>query len=229
MIVWRCPLDVSAYAANGRDVDPPVVRCPACGGPTGAWSGYERHLRADVLLVIFVPRVRCRDCGRTDALLPWFVASRRWDTVDVIGAALELSAAGQGVRRIAASIGRPDTTVREWCRRFGRIAGALGRTLLAGGVARGWSGFDLPAAAGPRAVAAVAAVASAWTRRHGPAPPWRVAALVTGGSLLAPNTGSPLAGGTAVPEMDGTSRPRPGGDPWPPATPPKRSPSGAIT
>ena len=229
MIVWPCPLDVSAYAAAGRRVDPPVVRCPACGGPTGPWSGYRRHLRADALLVIFVPRVRCRDCGRTDALLPWFVAPHRYDTVDVIGAALELHAGGRGVRPIAASLERPETTVREWCRRFGRVAAGLARTLLAAAVERGWSGFDLPTAPRPRAAAAVAALASAWSRRRGPVPPWRVAALVTGGTLLAPNTGSPLAGGTAGPVMAGTSRTTPGGAPWPPATPPKPSPSGGTT
>lgn len=54
MIVWPCRFDVSTYAASGRDVGPPAVRCPACGGPTGPWSGYRRHLRADVLLVVFV-------------------------------------------------------------------------------------------------------------------------------------------------------------------------------
>ena len=229
MIVWPCRLDVSTYAASGRDVAPPVVRCPACGGPTGPWSGYRRHLRADVLIVVFVPRVRCRACGRTDALLPWFVAPYRYDTVDVIGAALELSVAGTGVRRIASSLGRPETTVREWIRRFGRVAADLARVLLAAAVAAGWFGFDLPTEAGSRATAAVAALASAWSRRRGPAGPWRVAALVTGGAWLAPNTGSPLAGGPPGPVMAGTPRSQPGGDPWPPATPPKRSPSGDTT
>lgn len=226
VIVWPCPLDVSAYAARRREVDPPRVNCPACGGPTGPWSGYRRHLRADALLVVFVPRVRCRDCGRTDALLPWFVAPYRWDTVDVIGAALELHVTGLGVRRIAAALGRPETTVREWCRRFGRVAGSLAATLLAAAVERGWSGFDLPTAPRPRAAAAVAALASAWRRRRGPAEAWRVAALITGGTFLAPNTGSPLAGMAVSHQMAGT--PIDGGDPWP-ATLPKPSPCGDTT
>ena len=226
MIVWPCPLDVSTYAARGRDVAPPVVRCPACGGPTGPWSGYRRHLRADVLLVVFVPRVRCRDCGRTDALLPWFVAPFRYDPVDVIGTALDRSAAGAGVRRIAAALDRPETTVRDWVRRFGRIAAALAARLLAAAVRLGWSGFELPTAPRPRAAAAVAALGSAWSRRHGPVPAWRVAALVTGGTFLVPNTGSPLAGGATSPVMAGTpaaevSRCQP--------TPPKHSPSGDTT
>ena len=70
------------------------------------WSGYSRHPRDEALHRIFVPRVRCRRRGRTAALLPWFVTPYRWDGVDVIGQALELSVAGQGVRRIAVALGR---------------------------------------------------------------------------------------------------------------------------
>ena len=228
VIVWPSPLDVSTYAALGREVDPPRVICPACGGPTGPWSGYRRHLRADEPLVVFVPRVRCRDCGRTDALLPWFVAPYRYDSVDVIGQALERSVTGEGVRRIAAALGRPETTVREWVRRFGVGAGALAARLLTAAVRAGWSGFELPVAARPRVTAAVTALASAWTRRHGPVGAWRVAALVTGGTFLAPNTGSPLAATAAAPVMAGTPRTSPGGAPCQP-TPPKRSPSGGTT
>jgi transposase-like protein len=226
VIVWPCRLDVSAYAAKGREVAPPRPACPRCGGPTGPWSGYRRHLRDAELHRIFVPRVRCRRCGRTAALLPWFVTPYRWDTVDVIGQALELSVSGQGVRRIAATLGRPETTVREWCRRFRATADALARALLAAAVRSGWTGFDLPTAPGPRCLAAVAALASAWPRRHGPVPPWRLAALVTGGAWLARNTTSPLAPATAAPLMAGT--PTDGGDPWP-ATLPKPSPSGGTT
>ena len=87
---------------------------------------------------IVVPRVRCRRCGRTAALLPWFVTPYRWDTVDVIGRALELAISGQGVRRIAASLARPEATVREWCRRFGRTADVVARVLLAAAVRAGW-------------------------------------------------------------------------------------------
>lgn len=229
MIVWPCGLDVSAYAAQGRDVGAPAVRCPSCGGPTGPWAGYQRHLRADTLLVVFIPRVRCRDCGRTDALLPWFLVPYRYDTIDVIGAALELHAAGSGVGRIAATLDRPVTTVRDWCRRFARVADTLARVLLAAAVERGWSSFEVPTRSRQRSCAAVTALASAWSRRHGPARPWRVAALITGGTLLAPNTWSPLAGPAVSPLMAGTARSGPGGAPWPPATPSKPSPSGGTT
>jgi len=226
VIVWPSRLDVSTYAARGRDVSPPRVACPRCGGPTGRWSGYLRHLRDAELHRIFVPRVRCKRCGRTSALLPWFVTPYRWDSVDVIGDALERSAAGVGVRRIAAALGRPETTVREWCRRFGRVAADLARILLAAAVRIGWTGFDLPVAAGSRCLAAVAALASAWSRRRGPVGPWRLAALITGGAWLAPNTTSPLAPATVSPVMART--PTPGGDRWP-ATPQKHSPSGGTT
>ncbi len=223
VIVWPCQLDVSTYAALGRDVIPPRVACPRCGGPTGPWSGYRRHLRDAELHLVFVPRVRCRRCGRTDALLPWFVTPYRWDSVDVIGAALERHVAGEGVRGIASALDRPATTVREWCRRFERTASAL-----AAAVRAGWSGFDLPVAAGPRCLAAVDALGAVWARRHGPVSVWRLAALVTGGAWLARNTTSPLAASAASPVMARTPRSTPGGDRWP-AIRQKRSPSGDTT
>jgi hypothetical protein len=185
-----------------------------------------RHLRDAELHRIFVPRVRCMRCRRTDALLPWFATPYRWDTADVIGRALELAVSGQGARRIAAALGRPETTVREWCRRFNQAAGDLASTLLAAAVRAGWTGFDLPVAPGSRCLAAAAALASAWTRRHGPVGPWRLAVLVTGGAWLAPNTTSPLAPATASSVMARTATD--GGDPWP-ATRQKPSPFGAIT
>jgi hypothetical protein len=228
VIVWLCPLDVSTYAALGRDVPAPRPACPRCGGPTGPWSGYLRHLRDAELHRIFVPRVRCKRCRRTAALLPWFVTPYRWDTVDVIGRALEYSIAGQGVRRIAATLGRPETTVREWCRRFGAVAGSLGATLLAAAVRSGWSGFDLPVAPRSRCLAAANALRAAWTRRHGEGGAWRLANLVTGGAWLAPNTTSPLAAMPVSSLMAETPRSTPGGDRWP-AIPQKHSPSGATT
>ena len=227
MIVWPCRLDVSTYAARGRDVTPPRPACPRCGGPTGPWSGYLRHLRDAGLHRIFVPRVRCRRCRRTAALLPWFVTPYRWDTVDVIGRALELAVSGRGVRRIAAALGRPETTVREWCRRFARTAETLARALLAA-VRSGWSSFDLPTAPGPRCLAAADALRAAFARRHGPVGAWRLASLVTGGAWPAPNTTSPLAPLLASSLMAETPRTTPGGAPWP-AILPKRSPSGATT
>ena len=147
----------------------------------------------------------------------------------MIGAALERHAAGEGVRRVAAALGRPETTVRDWVRRFGRAAVDLTRVLLAAAVRAGWTGFELPVAPGPRCAAAVTALASAWSRRRGPVPPWRLADLVTGGAWLAPNTASPLAAAGVSPVMAGTPRTTPGGDPWPTVTGAKPSPSGGTT
>ena len=56
---------------------------------------------------------RPRTCHHTHVLLPAVVAPRRADTTTVIGAALPASARAIGYRRIAASIGRPLSTVRR--------------------------------------------------------------------------------------------------------------------
>ena len=226
MIVWPCPLDVSAYAALGREVARPTVACPRCGGETGPWSGYLRHVRDVGLHRIFVPRVRCRRCGQTSALLPWFLSPYRYDSVDVIGQALDRHASGQGVRRIAAALERPETTVRGWCRRFGGCAETLAALLLAAAVRAGWSSFELATAPAQRAVDAAGALAAAWARRGGLVSPWRLAVLVTGGAWLGPNTGSPLAPTAGSPVMAGTPADR--GIPWQP-TPPNPSPSGDTT
>jgi hypothetical protein len=190
-IVWQCPLDVDRYAARGREVDAPRPVCPICGGATQRWHGYRRHVRDDRDRLIWVPRVRCTRCGATRALLPSFVLPRRWDAVAHVGRAVELAAEGIGHRPIAALLGRPETTVRGWLRPIRSVAATLATTLLARAVALGWSGFELPVAPLPRLVAAVGALAGRWPG-HRSAEPWAIVCLVTGGSLLATNTTSPL-------------------------------------
>ena len=192
-IVWPCPLDVDAYIEHGRELEAPRPPCPLCSGPTGRWSGYERHLRDGRDRLIWIPRVRCGVCGVTQALLPWFVLAWRWDVVEVIGSALEMAAEGWGHRRIARVIGRPETTVREWCRRFGSRAGLVAELLLARAVSWGWSGWDLPTSALRRCLIGAEALASQWRRRRGPVQAWRLTNLITGGRLLATNRTSPLA------------------------------------
>lgn len=55
----------------------------------------------------------------THVLLDVRLAARRADTAEVIAAAVERKiVAGQGHRRIAAWLGRPVTTVRDWLRSF---------------------------------------------------------------------------------------------------------------
>jgi hypothetical protein len=192
-ILWPCPLDVDTYIERGREIEAPRPPCPLCSGPTGSWSGYERHLRDERDRLIWIPRVRCRACGVTQALLPWFVAPWRWDVMEVIGRALEMLAKGWGHRRIAALVGRPETTVRGWCRRFRGGAETITGVLLARAVSWGWSGWELPSSPLQRCVAAVEALAGQWRRRRGSAGAWRVTNLITGGWLAATNTTSPLA------------------------------------
>jgi len=199
-IVWACPIDVDAYAALGRHIEPPRPACPLCGGPTQRWHGYLRHIRDDRDRLIWIARLRCTACGVTQALLPWFVLARRWDAVDAVGQAAELAASGLGHRRIAAALGRPETTVRGWLRRLRSLAMPLAATLLARAVSVGWSGFGLPVAALPRLCAAVHALAGRWPGSR-PGGPWAVAVLVTGGDLLATNTDAPLEGMTGSGQM----------------------------
>lgn len=223
-IVWACPLDVDAYAARGRGIEPPRPACPLCSGPTQRWHGYPRHLRADRDRLIWIPRVRCTACGVTQALLPSFVLPRRWDAVAHIGQAAELAAAGLGHRPIAITLGRPETTVRGWLRRLRSLASPLAATLLARAVAFGWSGFELPVAPLPRLCAAVHALAGRWPGSRS-ADPWSVADLVTGGRLLTTNTDAPLATTGTSGQM---AVPTEGGVPWP-TTRQRRSRCGAIT
>src|SRR6516225_6107835 len=117
--VWLCPLTVDAYASMGRAVRVPRPACPSCLVPVGCWSGYWRHGRRQ-------PRVRCRVCGVTHALLPAFVLARRLDAAEPVGAVIGQVAGGAcGVRGAAAAAGVPYTTARGWVRRFAARAGEL--------------------------------------------------------------------------------------------------------
>jgi hypothetical protein len=104
----------------------------------GFWSGYQRYLRDGCGRIwrVWVARAKCRLCGVTHALLPSFVLLGRLDVVWVIGAALERAVAGAGLRPVAAGLGVPHTTVRDWWRRFRVRAGVGGRAVRAGGRVR---------------------------------------------------------------------------------------------
>jgi hypothetical protein len=121
-----------------------------------------------------------------------FALLRRADAVSVIGAALAAKAAGAGVRRVAAVVGRAVETVRGWLRCFTRRAEAVRVvfTALLVGV-----GVDpVPPAASVSvfadAVAAVAGASVAACSRWpgiGEVSVWLLAAAVSGGRLLAPD------------------------------------------
>jgi hypothetical protein len=196
-MVWLCPLDVAEYVECGREIEAPTPTCPLCAAETGPWNGYERHLRGDGDRLIWVPRVRCRECEVTQALLPWFALPWRWDAVDVIGRALEMAAAAVGVRKIAVALGRPETTVRGWVRRFRGVAARLAAAILALAAGWAWSEWDIPVAAQARCVAAASVIAGQWRRRYGAGRSWRITNLITGGRMLPRNTTSLLAASTA--------------------------------
>src|SRR2546429_6933141 len=113
-MVWPCPLTVGAYASMGRAVRVPRPECPSCLGPVVFWSGYWRHVRRrERERKIFIPRVRCRACGVSHALLPAFVLARRLDAAEPVGAVIgQVAGGGCGVRRAAAAAGGPNRTAR---------------------------------------------------------------------------------------------------------------------
>jgi transposase-like protein len=197
-IVWSCPLGVEQYAAAGQRVQVPRLGCPSCGQPMRLWSGYPRWVRVGgASWRVWVRRAKCALCGVTHALLPSFVLLRRLDAVEVIGAALEWAAGGAGLRVVAAGLGVPHTTVRDWWRRF-----RVGAPVLAAGVGAllvelgGLVAAGAGVAAERACLAALQAVAALVRGRLGGAALacWPLVALVSGGGWLAATTSPPWAG-----------------------------------
>jgi len=181
-----------------------LLSCPGCAGVLAGWG----HARGRVLRGAGGPlwtrprRSRCTGCGVTHVLLPVVALLRRADVAVTIGTALAAKARGAGYRRIAAVLGRPVETVRDWLRRF------AGRVEVVRSVFTGWlRALDpdpvMPLPAGTAwadAIAAVGAAAAAVRSRFGvgTVAVWEVAVAVSGGRLLAPgwpvepiNTSSP--------------------------------------
>jgi len=131
-------------------------------------------------------------------LLPASVLLRRADAVTVIGAALVAKAAGWGNRRVAARSGRPASTVRGWARRIVVVADRV-LAVLAEVAAELGSQFVPPAPTSDLAagvVEFVGALARAVARRlGGSCSPWRLAAVICGGRLLAPGGPDLVCGG----------------------------------
>ncbi|MGW1365345.1 helix-turn-helix domain-containing protein [Streptomyces chartreusis] len=117
---------------------------------------------------------------------------RRADAAEVIGAGLELAAAGWGCRRIAERLGRPMTTVRGWLRCWSRRAGRTAAVFTAWLVALADDPASvLPAPAGTAARDAVSAAvgfAVAARARLGKlkVPTWLLVSAAGQGRLLAP-------------------------------------------
>jgi hypothetical protein len=133
----------------------------------------------------------------THALLPSFALLRRLDAVEVIGAALGRAAGGAGLRVVAAGLGVPHTTVRDWWRRFRVRAPMLAAGLCALVVELGGLVDGLPGVPQCAALAALAALDARVGQRLGAAAPatWPLAAIVSGGGWLGATTSPPWAGG----------------------------------
>lgn len=166
-------------------LDCPELECRSALGPWG--SARERIVRGAGRLL--PRRGRCRGCGRTQVLLPASVLLRRADAVTVIGIALLAKANGAGHRPVAVLVGVPASTVRGWLRRIVAVAERVLAVLAAAATQLGVEFTPPTPTADP--VAAVAellgALSAAVARRlGGSCPPWRLAAVLTGGLLLAP-------------------------------------------
>ena len=107
--------------------------CPACGGALHRWGNARwRVVRRAAEDWRFRPgRVRCRNCGVTQVVLPNEVLVRRRDALTVVATAWQLFANGDGARRVAGVVGVPMETVRGWQRRLRQ------RALLMYGARRG--------------------------------------------------------------------------------------------
>ena len=166
------------------------LRCPlaVCGQDLRPWGwARERVVRGAGRLR--PRRARCRGCRGTQVLLPASVLLRRADAVAVIGLALLAKASGAGHRRVADLLGVPATTVRGWLRRITVVADRV-LAVLAAAAAELGAEF-LPPAPTSDPVAAVVellgALSRAMTLRLGGSySPWRLAAVLSGGRLLAP-------------------------------------------
>ncbi|QFZ78361.1 hypothetical protein GFH48_38255 [Streptomyces fagopyri] len=186
-------VEVTAAAVEQR-LSAGELSCPDCGGVLARWGwGRLRGLRGpDGVVSVRPRRARCRDCEATHILLPVLSLVRRADAVEVVGAGLELAAAGWGCRRIAERLGRPVTTVRGWLRcwsrRVGRTAAVFTSLLVA--LADDPAAM-LPTAAGSAAQDAVCAVTGfAFAARARlemlKVPTWLLVSAACHGRLLAP-------------------------------------------
>ncbi len=197
-IVWRCPLDVSAYLALGQQIEVGEHACPdpGCGRRLGGWSGYWRWVRGPGTERLWIRRGRCSRCLHSHALLPDFLLERRLDEVAVIGHALALGiAGGLGMRSVAELLGVPMTTAREWRRRFQLRAPALAAALVALAVHLDPAAVMLST---DGEAAALEALGATWQRartRFGERVPavWRFWSLISGGQALGTNRSPPFA------------------------------------
>jgi hypothetical protein len=165
--------------------------CCPCGGLFRPW-GHARVRLIRQLDGSHAPlrprRMACAVCRRTRVLLPASSLPRRRDSVESIGAALLMAANGNGHRRIAADLDRPESTVRNWLRRARRGAGWLNRTgiIAAYEFDPGHGPMAVRATPIAEAVDALGYAAAAAVRRLGlvGVSPWSINTMVSRGRLL---------------------------------------------
>jgi hypothetical protein len=164
--------------------------CPSCSGALAPW-GHARvrwlRLRFGEPRALRPRRARCRGCRGTHVLLPDLCLLRRHYEVEVIGAVIEAKARGLGYVRIAGELGVPVETVRAWLRRFGCNAEAIRGHFTRWAHALDPELAPIVPAGDPfgEALEAIAVAVRAWVLRFGRRSAWRLAALLSGGLLLA--------------------------------------------
>ncbi|MGP4059046.1 DUF6431 domain-containing protein [Mycobacterium sp. 4D054] len=171
------------------------LRCPRCrDGQLTSWGyGRRRSVRDHdgTTITVRPRRTRCRSCSSTHIVMPAALQPRHADTTAVIGTALLHKANGLGHRRIAATMGRPVSTVRRWLRRLppehlDRLARDGTEQLLALDpdtfTALRYRGNMLHHAL------SLLSAAAYWDRRRYALgePPWTLIGMYTRGRLLAP-------------------------------------------
>ncbi len=123
---------IEAEKCPGREVSKPE-RCPKCGLKETLirWGRYVRLvMRGEEKNEIEIQRMRCKECGKTHALLPDFLHPYRRYTLEIMQRVIwQYVLVGLGYGRIMDEIlGEGpgcQETVREWVRSFGYGAGYL--------------------------------------------------------------------------------------------------------
>lgn len=176
-----------------RDLRAKQLLCPGCDGVLAGWGwARRRRIRTGSGRWFWLQprRARCTACSGTHVLMPSSTLLRRADAVEVLGAALLASAAGLGHRRVAARLGVPPGTVRNWLRRFAAAAEQITvqATRLAFGLDPDLWRIELRGSPKADALEALRVAVAAAVRRFGrPVSGWHVVSALTAGRLLAPS------------------------------------------
>lgn len=95
--------------------------CPACGSKDIIfWSGYWRYVVVgEYARRLFIHRTRCKSCGKTHSILPWFIIPFRTHLASVIGYCIWLKIVkGKSIRALAKELRINRSTISGWIGRF---------------------------------------------------------------------------------------------------------------